>query len=117
MTPKIDIPLPAAAACGTDTQRCGLGRPPPAPAARPIAASPAALRPPSRETVPSSRQVSPAGPLPSSADSTSAPQAIVRAPDPAPHAPPTDVCPANRIVRDLRPRARVLTLASGKGGV
>ncbi len=117
MTPKIDIPLPAAAACGTDIQRSGLGRPPPAPAARPIAASPAALRPPSREAVPSSRQVSPAGPLPSSADSTSAPRAIVRAPDLAPHALPTDVCPARRIVRDLRPRARVLTLASGKGGV
>ncbi len=116
MTPDIAIPLPAAAG-GTDTQRSGLGLTPPALAARPTATPPAALRRPSREVVPSSRQVSPAAPLPLSDEAASAPGALGYAPDAASHAAVTGISPARRIVRDLRPRARVLALASGKGGV
>jgi len=105
-----------------------LGRAPAAPVPAPIAtrptwpaaptvSMPVALRPPSPEPVPLTRRVSPAGPLPSPGDPPPPPGAIVHTPHLAADTPPADESPARRIVRDLRPRARVLAVASGKGGV
>ena len=119
MTPKFTMALPPAAETAPRPDlRIGSGLPVgvrPVPAS-PAVPSPTALRP-SGDPIPSVRRIVPAGPLPSRADPTSSPAARGHGADPATGAPPVSPSPGRRIVRDLRPRARVLAVVSGKGGV